>query len=154
MQMWPVSRGWSSIANERKAYTERVRKSVLTPTPLIWVMMTRWGRGTSVEAEWGSWVREMTAGCWMWAVWMWVVHSWRHTIILHQSCDFTCLQEKNERFLCITSLHFFKDYFWAVTESSPKCLSFLAISYRSHYSISLPPLTVPPSYFFPIQSMT
>lgn len=37
----------------------RVSKSVSTPTPLIWVMMTRWGRGTSVEAEWESWVREM-----------------------------------------------------------------------------------------------
>lgn len=49
------------VVNETKAYTremERVSRSALTPTLLIWVMMTRWGRGTSVEAEWESWVRE------------------------------------------------------------------------------------------------
>lgn len=55
---------WSDVVNETKTHTERERvsKSVSTPTPLIWVMMTRWGRGTSVEAEWESWVREMCCG--------------------------------------------------------------------------------------------
>lgn len=151
MQMWPVRRGWSSIMNETKAYTDAVRKSVLTPTPLIWVMTTRWRRGTSVEAELGSWVREMAAGCWMWAVWMWVVHSWRHTIILHQSYDFTWWQERNERFLCITSSHFFKDHFPAVTESSPK-MSFF--SYRSHTAFLYFLWLFLPLTFFPFQSMT
>lgn len=122
---------WSDIANETKAYNERVRKSVLTPTPLIWVMMTRWGRGTSVGAEWESWVREMAAGCWMWDVQRWVVHSWRHTIILHQSCDFTGWWERNERFLVHYFTTFFKDLISGTdrkvehseSSKSPKCLS-------------------------------
>lgn len=100
---------WRNIVNETKTYSERVSKSVLTPTPLIWVMMTRWGRETSVEAEWASWVREMAAGCWMWEVRRWVVHSWSHTIILHQSSGFTCCRKRNERFVCITLQHFLKE---------------------------------------------
>ncbi len=64
--------GWSAVVNETKTCThterelERVSKSVSTPTPIIWVMMTRWGRGTSVEADWErdeSEERLQGAGC-------------------------------------------------------------------------------------------